>query len=45
MGKTEGKRTLGRPRRRFEDYFNMDLREIGWNSKGKAIRVTGRGGQ
>jgi hypothetical protein len=27
VGKPEGKRPLGRPRRKFK----MDLREIGWN--------------
>jgi hypothetical protein len=26
----EGKRTLGRPRRRWEDNIRMGLREIGW---------------
>jgi hypothetical protein len=30
MGKPEGKRPLGRPRRRWEDEIRMDLREIGW---------------
>jgi hypothetical protein len=30
MGKSEGKRPLGRPRRRLEDAIKMDLREIGW---------------
>jgi hypothetical protein len=30
MGKAEGKRSLGRPRRRWEDGIRMDLREIGW---------------
>jgi hypothetical protein len=30
MGKSEGKRLLGRPRRRWEDGIKMDLREIGW---------------
>jgi hypothetical protein len=30
MGKLEGKRPLGRPRRRWEDNIEMDLREIGW---------------
>jgi hypothetical protein len=30
MGKQEGKRPLGRPRRRWEANINMDLREIGW---------------
>jgi hypothetical protein len=29
-GKPEGKRPLGRPRRRWEDNIKMDLREIGW---------------
>jgi hypothetical protein len=30
MGKPEGKRPLGRPRRRREDSIRMNLREIGW---------------
>jgi hypothetical protein len=29
VGKPEGKRPLGRPRRRWEDWIRMDLREIG----------------
>jgi hypothetical protein len=29
VGRPEGKRPLGRPRRRWEDYIKMDLREIG----------------
>ena len=29
MGKTEGKRPLGRPRRRWEDNIKMDLHEVG----------------
>jgi hypothetical protein len=29
VGKPEGKRTLGRPRRRWEDGIRIDLREIG----------------
>jgi hypothetical protein len=32
MGKTEGKRPLGRPRRRWEDEIRMDLRETGCGS-------------
>jgi hypothetical protein len=32
MGEPEGKRRLGRPRRRWEDGIRMDLREIGWGS-------------
>jgi hypothetical protein len=30
MGKLEGKRRLGRPRRRWVDNIKMNLREIGW---------------
>jgi hypothetical protein len=30
VGKPEGKRPLGRPRRRWEDNIRMDVREIGW---------------
>jgi hypothetical protein len=29
VGRPEGKRPLGRPRGRWEDAINMDLREIG----------------
>jgi hypothetical protein len=29
VGRPEEKRPLGRPRRRWEDYIKMDLREIG----------------
>jgi hypothetical protein len=32
MGKPDGKRPLGRPRRGWEDGIRMDLREIGWGS-------------
>jgi hypothetical protein len=31
MGKPEGKRPLGRSRRRWEDNIKMDRREIGWD--------------
>jgi hypothetical protein len=36
MGKPEGKRSLGRPRRRWEDNIKMDLQKVGcedmdWN--------------
>jgi hypothetical protein len=30
VGKPEGKRPLGRPRRRWMDNIEMDVREIGW---------------
>jgi hypothetical protein len=29
VGKPEGKRPLGRPRRRWEDHNKMDLQEVG----------------
>jgi hypothetical protein len=32
MGKPEGKRPLGRPRRSWEDGIRMDLRKIDWGS-------------
>jgi hypothetical protein len=31
VGKPEGKRSLGRPRRRWVDVIKIDLREIGWD--------------
>jgi hypothetical protein len=30
VGKPEGKRPLGRPRRRWVDNIRMDLREVRW---------------
>jgi hypothetical protein len=30
VGKPEGKRPLGRLRRRWEDNIGIDLREVGW---------------
>jgi hypothetical protein len=30
VGKPEGKKPLGRPRRRWEDNIKMDLQELGW---------------
>ncbi|KAJ4442834.1 hypothetical protein ANN_04427 [Periplaneta americana] len=33
VGRPEGKRTLGRPRRRWEDNINMDLTEVGCDDK------------
>ena len=30
MGKPEGRRPLGRTRRRWEDNIKMDLQELGW---------------
>jgi hypothetical protein len=31
VGKPEGKRPLGRPRRKWVDNINIDLRERGWD--------------
>jgi hypothetical protein len=31
VGKPEGKRPLGRPRRRWVDNIKMDLGEMGWD--------------
>ena len=45
MGKPEGKRPLGRPRRRWEDNITMGLQEVGvgvWN--GSSWLRTGTGG-
>jgi hypothetical protein len=45
VGKPEGKRPLGRPRRRWEDRIRMDLREIGlWVCIGFDCLRTGTGG-
>jgi hypothetical protein len=32
MGKPEGKRPLGRPRRRWVNNIRMDLVEVGWGN-------------
>ena len=34
MGKPEGRKPLGRPRRRWEDNIKMDLREVGCDPGG-----------
>jgi hypothetical protein len=41
MGKPEGKRPLGRPRRRWEGGIRMDIREIGLGGSG--LDSTGSG--
>jgi hypothetical protein len=33
VGKPEGRRPLGRPRRRWEDNIKKDLREVGWGGQ------------
>jgi hypothetical protein len=43
VGKPEGKRPLGRPRRRWEDGIRMDLREIGLGVCGLVSTVSGQG--
>jgi hypothetical protein len=43
VGKPEGKRPLGRPRRRWEDGIRMDLREIGLEVCGLDLTVSGQG--
>ena len=35
VGKPEGKRLLGRPRRRWEDNIKMDLREVGCDPRNR----------
>jgi hypothetical protein len=30
VGNPQGKRSIGRPKRRWEDTIKMDLREVGW---------------
>jgi hypothetical protein len=30
VGRPEGRRTLGRPRHRWEDNIKMDLQQVGW---------------
>jgi hypothetical protein len=46
VGKPEGKRPLGRPRRRWEDGIKLDLKEIGWGEvrSGFTWLRTGTGG-
>jgi hypothetical protein len=40
VGKSEGKRPLERPRHRWEDGIEMDLRELGW---GGGVDLPGSG--
>jgi hypothetical protein len=30
VGRPEGRKPLGRPRRRWEDNIKMDIQEVGW---------------
>jgi hypothetical protein len=43
VGKPEGRRPLGRPRRRWEDGIRMDLRETGLGGCGLASTASGQG--
>jgi hypothetical protein len=43
VGNSEGKRPLGKPRRRWEDGIGMDLREIGLEGCGLYSTVSGQG--
>jgi hypothetical protein len=42
VGRPEGKRPLGRPRRRWEDNIKMDLREIGINEVSRIRLAEGK---
>ena len=44
VGKPEGKRPLGRPRRRWEDNIKMDLREVGVETGWSWLRIGTDGG-
>jgi hypothetical protein len=44
VGKPEGKRPLGRPRRRWEDNIKMDLREVGLWTGSSWLRIGTGGG-
>ncbi|KAJ4448767.1 hypothetical protein ANN_00158 [Periplaneta americana] len=41
VGRSEGKRPLVRPRRRWEDNIKMDLREVGYDGKKKILHDIG----
>jgi hypothetical protein len=43
VGKPEGKRPLGRPRRRWEGNIRMDLQEVGCVGMGRLRIETGGG--
>jgi hypothetical protein len=42
VGKREGKRPFGRPRRRWEDGIRVDLKESGWRGVECIYLVQGR---
>jgi hypothetical protein len=43
VGRPQGKRPLGRPRRRWENNIKMDLQEVGWTELVWLRIVTGGG--
>jgi hypothetical protein len=46
VGKLEGRRPLGKPRRTWEDNIKMDLREVGWGAQTGLIWLRiGTGGE
>jgi hypothetical protein len=46
VGKPDGRRPLGRPRRRWEDNIKMDMREVGWEVWTESIWLRiGTGGE
>jgi hypothetical protein len=45
VGKPEGKRPLGRPRRRWEDNVSMNLQEVGVGTGLGWLRIGIRGGR
>jgi hypothetical protein len=44
VGKSEGRRPLERPRRRWEVNIRMDLREVGWGGMDWINLTAGTGG-
>jgi hypothetical protein len=45
VGRPEGRRPLGRPRRRWKDNIKMDLQEVGWGEwTGLILLRIGTGG-
>jgi len=44
VGKPEGKKSLGRPRRRWEDNIKMDLEEVGCGGMDRIELAQGRDG-
>jgi hypothetical protein len=42
LGRPEGKRPLGRPRRGWEDTIKINLQEVGWEAMGLIDLAQGR---